>query len=59
MELKGSAARNAMAWELVKLYGAEGARARCCGEMLAAVEAEIEASCEATGVVPRKETNHG
>lgn len=44
MELKGGAARNAMAWELVKLYGADGARSRCCGEMLAAVEAEIAAA---------------
>lgn len=43
MELKGDAARNAVAWELVKLYGADGARARSCGEMLAAVEAEIAA----------------
>lgn len=44
MELKDIGARNAMAWELVKLYGAEGARARCSGQMLAAVEAEIAQS---------------
>jgi len=42
--LKGGAARGGVAWELVKLYGADGARERCCGEMLAAVEAEIAGS---------------
>lgn len=43
MQLKGTPARNAMAYELVKLYGADEARSRCCGAMLKAVEAEIEA----------------
>ncbi len=43
MKLTGGAARNAMAWEMVKLYGADGARERTCGPMRQAVEAEIAA----------------
>lgn len=43
--IKGPAARNWFAEQLVKDYGADGALERTCGPMRKAVEAEI-ARCE-------------
>jgi hypothetical protein len=40
VKLKGEVARNWFAAELVRLHG-EAARDKCCGPMLAAVEAEL------------------